>query len=503
MDRDRLGGSSRYELLVKIGSGGTASVYVARFTGPSDFSRLVAVKRPHPHLNHDPAAQKQIVAEARLASRLHHANVIAVNDVEATDEGLLLVMDYIEGVSLAELLAAGATAARPVPVDVVVRVVLEAAAGLAAVHELEDERGRPLGVLHRDVSPQNILVGIDGTARLTDLGLAKRLASRLSGDAGNIAGKLAYLAPEILNGGVFGVQSDLFALGIVLWEALVGKRLFRGENDTETLEKLRLLEAPPPSEARPGLDPCLDAVVLRAINKDPSQRWASAREFAAALEDAARAGARVASAAEVGGCVRALAGEGLARRREMLRTFGGDASFGMRSTQTAPAVQAPVVVRGSTVAIAIDPGEAAPASSEPVIAIEAPPRQRRDLAAHSQRVGIAFALAALALVARLWLAGEARIPVDPPPGAVEASLQAPVMIEAASPPHAGPVPVPVPVPEESPRPSAVDRSPAPSAPKRRSSTTAVAPRAVPTQADPGAVKASSRVRASQDDDLGF
>jgi serine/threonine-protein kinase len=491
VDRDRPGGSSRYELLVKIGSGGTASVYIARFTGPSDFSRLVAVKRPHPHLNHDPAAQKQIIAEARLASRLHHANVIAVNDVEATDEGLLLVMDYIEGVSLAELLAAGATAAHPVPVDVVIRVVLEAAAGLAAVHELEDERGRPLGVLHRDVSPQNILVGIDGTARLTDLGLAKRLASRLSGDAGNIAGKLAYLAPEILNGGVFGVQSDLFALGIVLWEALAGRRLFRGENDAETVEKLRLFEAPPPSEVRSGLDPCLDSVVLRALHKDPSQRWSSARDFAAAIEEAARSGARVASAAEVGSCVRALAGEGLSRRREMLRTFGGDGSFGMRSTQTAPAVQAPTPVQRTT--LTLEPDEAARASIEPEIAVEAPPRQRRDLAAHSTRIGIAFALATLALVARLWLVGETRMPVDPPARAVEASLQAPVLIEAASLPQA------VPVVEESPRPPA----PAPSAPKRRSSNTAVIPRVAPTQADPGAVKASSRVHASQDDDLGF
>lgn len=481
---------------MKIGSGGTASVYIARFTGPSDFSRLVAVKRPHPHLNHDPAAQKQIIAEARLASRLHHANVIAVNDVEATDEGLLLVMDYIEGVSLAELLFAGATASRPVPVDVVLRVVLEAAAGLAAVHELEDERGRPLGVLHRDVSPQNILVGIDGTARLTDLGLAKRLASRLSGEAGNIAGKLAYLAPEILNGGVFGVQSDLFAMGIVLWEALVGKRLFRGENDADTLEKLRVLEAPPPSEARPGLDPCLDVVVLRALHKDPSQRWASAREFAAAREEAARSGARVASAAEVGACVRALAGDGLERRREMLRTFGGDGSFGIRSTQTAPAVQAPAPVQRSTLALVIEPGEPALAPIEPVITFEAPPRQRRDLAAHSQRVGIAFALAALALVARLWFAGEARIPMDPPPLAVQASLQAPRMIEAATLPRAAPV-------DESPRPATLDRSPAPSAAKRRSSTTAVIPRVAPTQAEPVAAKASSRVRASQDDDLGF
>src|SRR5262249_40006237 len=159
--------------------------------------------RAHPHLLDDPQAQRMLVTEARLASRIHHANVVAVHDVERRDGEVLLIMEYVEGASLAKLVEAGNAVGREIPYRVAVRVVLDACAGLAAVHELTDDDGRPVGFLHRDVSPQNILVGVDGTSRITDFGLAKLISSERA--SGSLNGKLAYLAPEVIEEQAFSV----------------------------------------------------------------------------------------------------------------------------------------------------------------------------------------------------------------------------------------------------------------------------------------------------------
>ncbi|MEP7122010.1 MAG: serine/threonine-protein kinase [Byssovorax sp.] len=425
--------ASRYELLVKIGSGGTASVYIARVTGAAEFSRLVAVKRPHPHLLCDPAARRLFAAEAAVASRIHHANVLAIHDVESTADDLLLVMDYVEGVSLAELLEAGASGGPALPARVALRVALDAAAGLAAVHELDDDRGRPLGILHRDVSPQNILVGVDGTARLGDLGLARRPSSRGSEANQGLVGKLAYVAPELLDTGIASVKSEVFALGVVLWESLARRRLFRGNDEIETIERLRSLDPEPLSTAEPGLGTAFDQVISKALHKDPSKRWSSVRELAAALSAVARAADRVASSEEVSEHVRAVAATTLKRRREMLNEAGGDASSGLKSTQTAPLVVVPAKA-SVPVAIAIEAPIAAPIESaiEDAGADEPLPWQRGNLAAHSRIAGVAGSLALIVVIAILWITGPDEVEATAPQAASEAA--AALVVHAAPPP---------------------------------------------------------------------
>ncbi|HSN97363.1 MAG TPA: serine/threonine-protein kinase, partial [Candidatus Nanopelagicales bacterium] len=318
---DEFRGSSRYELLVKIASGGSASVYVGRVTGSAGFSRLVAVKRAHPHLAHDPAVQKMMRTEARLASGLNHANVVAVQDVEQVGAELLLILDYVEGASLSELISASAHAGKPLPPRVALRVALDACAGLAAVHEIEGRDGRPVGFLHRDVSPQNILVGVDGTARITDFGLAKHICSDASKASGTLQGKLAYLAPEIIDKVAFSVQSDLFAMAVVLWEAVARRRLFQGDTWADTVRKVGLVQPPPLSRAVPGLDPRLDQVVARALAKEPGRRHPTVRAFLQDLEAIGVEQNLIATTSEVAAHVLSVVGDELRRRRALIRPF--------------------------------------------------------------------------------------------------------------------------------------------------------------------------------------
>lgn len=341
VEADEFRGSSRYELLVKIASGGSASVYIGRVTGSAGFSRLVAVKRAHPHLAHDPAVERMMTTEARLASSLNHANVVAVQDVEHTGSELLLILDYVEGASLAELHDQGALRGVALPSRVAVRIALDACAGLAAVHEIEGKDGRPVGFLHRDVSPQNILVGVDGTARITDFGLAKHICSDSSKASGTLQGKLAYLAPEVIDHSRFSVQSDLFAMGVVVWEALAGRRLFQGDSWADTVRKVGLVTPPPLSRIVPALGKRLDGTVARALDKVAARRHPTVRDFAQELEEIALRQGLVATSSEVARYVQSVVGETLRRRRELIRSLQGDddAIDDLLATQTVTIVR--------------------------------------------------------------------------------------------------------------------------------------------------------------------
>ena len=299
--------SSRYQLLYKIASGGAGTVYVARRLGALGFSRLVAIKRANPELVGDPEARRMLVREAAVSSRIHHAHVVAVHDLEVTDEDVLLVMEYVAGAALGKLIAAGGRLAP----RLAGRVVLDTARGLCAVHDLRDEHGAPLGALHRDVSPDNVLVGFDGSVRITDFGLARLASTSYASHTGALAGKLAYLAPEVLDGGSFTAKSDLFALGVVVWETLTGKRLFRGAGELDTAKRVRAIEAAGVSTEAPDLPPELDAVVARALAKQATARFDSAGAFADALEGVLRAHDLIATDAELGAHVRAAVGEDL------------------------------------------------------------------------------------------------------------------------------------------------------------------------------------------------
>ena len=307
----------RYRPLVKLASGGMATVYVGALSGPAGFRQIVAIKRPHAHLLEHPETREAALAEARIAARFRHANVVHVRDVEVSGEQVQLVMDYIEGATLSTLLAAFARRGERLPVPVAMRILLDACAGLAAVHEATDDAGAPLRVVHRDISPQNILVGLDGVARVSDFGTVKEpAAERPLTTQGTLKGKPGYMAPEYVQRGALDARSDELSLAVVAWETLAGKRLFRGATDFETFEWVLRTKPPALSEEVPALGAAFDEAIGRALSKDPDARFATVRELAGAL---GRAWAEVATYATVGEVVASVAGDELRARREELR----------------------------------------------------------------------------------------------------------------------------------------------------------------------------------------
>jgi eukaryotic-like serine/threonine-protein kinase len=260
-----------------------ATVHVGRLLGPVGFSRTVAIKRLHPQFERDPEFVAMFLDEARIAARIRHPNVVQTLDVVASDGELLLVMDYVEGESLARLLRAAARAGQPVPpARIVLAIVCGALQGLHAAHEAKGEDGRPLGVVHRDVSPQNILVCVDGTPRVLDFGIAKAIGRLQATRSGEIKGKLSYMAPEQIRNGQVTRRTDVYAAGVVLWEALTGARLFRGE-EGPVIGQILEGRIDPPSQIEPTVPAVLDPIVMRALSANPEARYATALEMAREL----------------------------------------------------------------------------------------------------------------------------------------------------------------------------------------------------------------------------
>ncbi|WP_437793312.1 protein kinase domain-containing protein [Sorangium sp. So ce693] len=277
--------AGRYESLRAIASGGMATVYLGRAVGAGGFERLVALKMMHPHIAAEPEFVAMFLDEARLAARVRHPNVVATFDL--VEDPLFLVMEYIEGPSLHNLLRTCARAKRPVPLGIALRIFLDVLAGLHAAHELTGSEGEPLHLVHRDVSPQNVLVGVDGIARITDFGVA-RAETRLVSTRGNaLKGKLAYMAPEQIRAANVDRRSDVYSAGVVLWEMLTEERLFKADNDGALIAQI--LEGAPtgPRGVVPSVPTALDQICLRALRTDPDDRFPTAAAFAEALEDAA------------------------------------------------------------------------------------------------------------------------------------------------------------------------------------------------------------------------
>lgn len=453
--------SRRYELLVKIASGGTGTVYVGRLRGLLGFEQLVAIKRPHAHLLESPAIERRLLAEAKIASRFRHANVLGVRDVEAVDGEILLVMDYIEGASLAELLAVEAPAEDSETVRVGLRVVRDVCAGLQAVHDLEDEDGRPLHLVHRDVSPHNVLVGLDGVARLIDFGIAKSLDRNDQSTAeGTIKGKVAYMAPEYVQG-VVAQSNDVFSLGVVLWELSTGRRLFAADNEVATLHRLLNEPVPLVSEVAPSVGGALDAVVARALERSPEARFSCAADLLAALEAAiAAAPALAATHADVARFVQDRAGPALAeRRRRVVACLREPERDSITDTVVVPPPPEPP-------AAAATPPAASPRETRP---------RPRVAAALVAGVAVLSAIVALAWAAKRPTASAPApenapaasiVAASPPDGAIAASP------ESASEPSAKPAPEPAsePVaprdaPRSAPRKAVRPRTTAPTKPR--------------------------------------
>jgi hypothetical protein len=304
-----------------------ATVYLGRMTGSVGFARTVAIKRLHPHLAADPALVAMLVDEARLVSRIHHPNVVPTLDVVQEQGELFLVMEYVKGESLARLVRSPATTNHRIPPDIVATILVGILHGLHAAHEARSEHGELLGIVHRDVSPQNILVGIDGVPRLVDFGVAKA-AGRVGQDTrdGQLKGKLAYMSPEQIRGTV-DRRTDIYAASVVLWEALTGKRLFPGQTEIEVFAKVAEGNTTPPSQYAPDIPAILDAVTLRGFHRDPEQRYQTAREMARDLEDAIP----LVAASRIGEWVEVAAQSKLLDRAKRVELIESDSALKMRT----------------------------------------------------------------------------------------------------------------------------------------------------------------------------
>jgi serine/threonine-protein kinase len=274
----------RYALFDVIASGGMATVHVGRLLGPVGFARTVAIKRLHQEYARDPEFVSMFLDEARLAARIRHPNVVQTIDVVATKGELFLVMDFVQGESLARLCRIMSARGERIPVRVAVAILSGALQGLHAAHDAKDERGADLGIVHRDVSPQNILVGSDGLARVLDFGVAKAAGRMQTTKDGQVKGKLAYMAPEQVQALTITRTADVYSASVVAWETLVGERLFKGDSEASVLAKVLAGNVDPPSARCPELPRELDEVVMKGLARDPADRWASAREMALALE---------------------------------------------------------------------------------------------------------------------------------------------------------------------------------------------------------------------------
>jgi serine/threonine-protein kinase len=272
-----------YTVLTKLASGGMATVYVGRRRGAAGFERLVAIKCCHPHLRDNQEFSSMFLDEARLAASIRHSNVVGTLDVH-DGESLYLVMEYIEGFSLANLMRHAAQSETAIPPGIAVRVMIDALTGLHAAHELRDGNGQFLNLVHRDVSPQNVLVGVDGVSRITDFGIAFASARATVTQKGRIKGKFAYIAPEQVKNQPATRRMDIFSAGAVLWEALTGRSLFRRHDDPGTLDAVLNGPIPRPSRFASELPSELDSVLLKALQRNPDDRYATAADFADALD---------------------------------------------------------------------------------------------------------------------------------------------------------------------------------------------------------------------------
>jgi serine/threonine-protein kinase len=275
----------RYELVQPLGVGGMAQVFKARAVGPGGFRRDVVVKRILPEHGRDAEFIRMFVDEAKLLGLLHHPNVVQVYEFGEEDGVLFLALEYVDGPSLSRVLRTLRGANKRMPPAIVAFVAREICRALACVHELSDEEGHPLGAIHRDVTPSNVILTPAGEVKLLDFGVATFKHALQATKSGTVKGKPAYLAPEQLEGKAIDGRVDLFALGIVMHEMLTLQHLFAGDSDLGTVKQIMEMEIPRPSASRNDVPEALERTVMRALERDRGRRFATAAEMASALDD--------------------------------------------------------------------------------------------------------------------------------------------------------------------------------------------------------------------------
>jgi serine/threonine-protein kinase len=438
----------RYALRHEIASGGMAVVHLGRLMGAAGFSRTVAIKRLHPHLARNPEFVAMFLDEARLAARIRHPNVVSTLDVVATEGELFVVMDYVAGDSLARLLRAAGDRHERAPLPVAASIMVNVLHGLHAAHEACDEQGHPLSLVHRDVSPHNVLVGTDGQAHVIDFGVAKATGRAQVTREGQLKGKLAYMAPEQLQGKKVDRRADVFGAGVVFWEMLTGQRLFDGADEGEIYGKVLRGDVPRPSKVISDIDRKTDAIALRGLARNPARRYESARVMALAIEESLP----LATPSQVGQWVERLMADVLAERRQQIAEIereveGADGGTAIRlSRPPDPAVNIPTAPGGRP---PIDdpsltgtrpelraPAQEAMFTDTSLVASEPQPARR------TSRRGSLVGLASVGVVALAIVGGVTVVRRDAgrPPAAATAATSAPAVpvVSAAALPVAPP-----------------------------------------------------------------
>jgi eukaryotic-like serine/threonine-protein kinase len=275
----------KYRVLKRLEAGGMAEVYLGEAVSVQGFKKRVAIKRVLPHLAQNENFIAMFLDEARLSAKLNHANIVSVFDISKREDTYFLIMEFVDGVNLKKIMESLTKRGQRMRLAEAVYLCIEACRGLNYAHDLTDESGKPLGIVHRDISPPNIMVTRRGEVKLADFGLAKASTQLQTTDPGVVKGKFSYLCPEAANGQDVDARADIFALGIVLWEMLAGKRLFWGENDYATVKLIQKANVPRLAPLNREVDEAFEEVLLKALTRDPSRRYQSAQEFGDALSD--------------------------------------------------------------------------------------------------------------------------------------------------------------------------------------------------------------------------
>ncbi|HQP35074.1 MAG TPA: ABC transporter substrate-binding protein [Polyangiaceae bacterium] len=408
----------RYRILGRVASGGMAEVFAGCVKGEAGFERVVAVKRLAEALAADEQFVQLFLQEARLAARIRSAHVVQTLDLGRDDDGTpYLVMDLVVGASVAQLAAGASRLDLPVPADVATGILADACRGLHDAHEATARDGSPLGIVHRDVSPQNILVGEDGIARVADFGIARALDTSVESTRDQMRGKLAYFSPEQANGEPIDRRSDIFSLGIVAWELLTGQRLFRSEHPVRTLHRVLQDPIPSASATRPDLPPALVAAIDRALQRDPRHRFPNASDFEHALRDAAAASAMLLQPSRIASFLTTVCAAEVGHIHTLLKTrasWPGDLSLPAqmpveivdRSGATLPDIPTtdPLSCEPTTKLARPAPAPPStpppPSSPPPAPASDTPKLTRRQLAV---ALGAAGLLGGAAIIGKRWI----------------------------------------------------------------------------------------------------
>jgi eukaryotic-like serine/threonine-protein kinase len=330
----------RYLVHHEIASGGMASIHLGKLCGPVGFSPIVAIKSMHAHYAKNPEFVRMFQDEARLAGRIRHRNIVPVLDVYAAEGELFLVLEYIHGESLSRLMGASLRRGESIRPAVASAIMCDVLQGLHAAHEAKGEHGEPLDIVHRDVSPQNIMVGVDGAGRVLDFGVAKATGRMQTTQDGQVKGKFAYMAPEQLRGDKVNRQADIYSAAVVLWEILTSQRLFSAESEGNTVERVLFSQVAVPSATRGDVSRALDALVMRGLARARSDRFSTAKEMALALQ----AAEPPAPPSEVGEWVEACAIDALEKRARLV----AEVESSSVSTTTAAIEESPGAGPGGT-----------------------------------------------------------------------------------------------------------------------------------------------------------